>query len=91
MQLIKFIFGCFADKEGATRASAATVSAVVACWFIFTPTVTFLAFKAGQDHQNRLMWKDAALIRDTLAAHNIYVPTLTDDALSTETKNPETP
>ena len=91
MRLIKFIFGCFADKEGATRASAATVSAVVACWFIFTPTVTFLAFKAGQDHQNRLMWKDAALIRDTLAAHQIYVPTLTDESPLPETTNTTAP
>lgn len=73
------LFAAFSNKEGATRASAAVVSAVVVCWQLFVPSSTFNTFRAQQDEQNRLMWKDHALIRDTLAAHGIYVPTLTDD------------
>ena len=78
LRLAKFLFDTFTDKAGATRFSAATVSAVVAGWFLFTPMIAFKAFKAGQDHQNRLMWKDHALIRDALQKAHIFVPTLTD-------------
>jgi hypothetical protein len=79
MPLLKFLFATFSNKEGATRASAATVAAVGAGWFLFTPLIAFNAFKAGQDHQNKLMWKDHALIRDALQHAGIFVPTLTDD------------
>ena len=78
LRLAKFLFDTFTDKAGATRFSAATVSAVVAGWFLFMPMIAFKAFKAGQDHQNRLMWKDHALIRDALQHADIFVPTLTD-------------
>ena len=66
LKLIKFLFSAFADKEGVTRASASTVSAVVVCWLVFTPVITFTAYKVGQDHQNALLWAEVAQIKNTL-------------------------
>ena len=74
-KLINFLTGAFSDKEGVARASASTVSAVVACWLVFTPLITFEAFKAGQDSQNAMLWAEIAQIKNTLGErYNVFIP-----------------
>lgn len=75
LRMIKFLFGAFADKEGVARASASTVAAVATCWLVFTPVITFTAYKVGQDHQNALLWAEVAQIKNTLGEkYNIFIP-----------------
>jgi hypothetical protein len=74
-RLISFLFSAFSDKEGTARASASTVAAVITCWLVFTPIITFTAYKAGQDHQNALLWAEVAQIKNTLGEkYNIFIP-----------------